>query len=215
MKTLRPIESRERVLLVGVALKRTARVSGVDVDDPERGSLAELKELAQSAGGARGISLPAIIHNRERAAWRRVVPDKWRGESDDQCPREREADDRGIRQNSSGLGVSVCQEETQNSAHRLAAEKDMLTLGLEPLVCPLGRRDPVLPSASVHIVQSGFVAGQQRAGHSVTVLMQGLRQWPHFGGGGRETVQQKDASGIARPEEWVALEMWIKNHVRR
>lgn len=37
-------------MLVGVALKRAPRVSGVDVDDPERGSLAELEELAQSAG---------------------------------------------------------------------------------------------------------------------------------------------------------------------
>ncbi len=37
-------------MLVGVALKRTPRVSGVDVADLERGSLAELEELAQSAG---------------------------------------------------------------------------------------------------------------------------------------------------------------------
>src|SRR3990172_8408133 len=49
MKTLRPVESRERVLLVGVALKRAPRVSGADGDAAVRASLTELEELARSA----------------------------------------------------------------------------------------------------------------------------------------------------------------------
>jgi GTP-binding protein HflX len=50
MKTTSPTESRERVLLVGVGLKRAAHVLGVDAGEAERASLAELAELAQSAG---------------------------------------------------------------------------------------------------------------------------------------------------------------------
>src|SRR6267378_2506652 len=50
MKTTRPTESRERVLLVGVGLKRASHVLGVDDGEAERASLAELAELAQSAG---------------------------------------------------------------------------------------------------------------------------------------------------------------------
>ena len=50
MKTTRAVESRERVLLVGVALKRAARVPGVDAAEPDRESLRELEELARSAG---------------------------------------------------------------------------------------------------------------------------------------------------------------------
>jgi GTPase len=50
MKTTSPTESRERVLLVGVGLKRVAHVLGVDAGEAERASLAELAELAQSAG---------------------------------------------------------------------------------------------------------------------------------------------------------------------
>jgi GTPase len=50
MKTTRPTESRERVLLVGVGLKRTPHVTGVEAGEAERASLAELAELARSAG---------------------------------------------------------------------------------------------------------------------------------------------------------------------
>src|SRR6267142_2731432 len=50
MKTTRPTESRERVLLVGVGLKRASHVHGVDAGETERASLAELAELARSAG---------------------------------------------------------------------------------------------------------------------------------------------------------------------
>jgi GTP-binding protein HflX len=50
MKTTRAVESRERVLLVGVALKRAARLPGVEAGGPDRESLRELEELARSAG---------------------------------------------------------------------------------------------------------------------------------------------------------------------
>src|SRR6267143_1313719 len=50
MKTSRTTESRERVLLVGVGLKRASHVPGVDAGETERASLAELAELARSAG---------------------------------------------------------------------------------------------------------------------------------------------------------------------
>jgi len=50
MKTTRPTESRERVFLVGVGLKRPSHVLGVDAGETERASLDELAELARSAG---------------------------------------------------------------------------------------------------------------------------------------------------------------------
>src|SRR5712671_5949962 len=50
MKTTRPTESRERVFLVGVGLKRPSHVTGVEAGEAERASLAELAELARSAG---------------------------------------------------------------------------------------------------------------------------------------------------------------------
>ena len=50
MKTPRSTESHERVLLVGVGLKRTARLAGQEAGAPERESLLELAELARSAG---------------------------------------------------------------------------------------------------------------------------------------------------------------------
>src|SRR5712675_2080600 len=50
MKITRPTESRERVYLVGVGLKRPSHVPGVDAGDVERASLEELAELARSAG---------------------------------------------------------------------------------------------------------------------------------------------------------------------
>ena len=54
MKTTRPVESRERVFLVGVGLKRatkrTAGIPGIAASDYERERLEELEELARSAG---------------------------------------------------------------------------------------------------------------------------------------------------------------------
>jgi GTPase len=50
MKVARSTESRERVLLVGVGLKRPSRVPGREAGAPERESLLELEELARSVG---------------------------------------------------------------------------------------------------------------------------------------------------------------------
>jgi GTP-binding protein HflX len=50
MKTVRATSSRERVLLVGVGWKKAPRLPGVPVAEAERESLAELEELARSAG---------------------------------------------------------------------------------------------------------------------------------------------------------------------
>jgi len=50
MKTPQAIPSTERALLVGVAWKRSPRIPGVSAGTPERESLAELVELARSAG---------------------------------------------------------------------------------------------------------------------------------------------------------------------
>src|SRR5713101_7155480 len=63
MKTTRPTESRERVLLVGVGLKRASHVPGVDAGEAERASLAELAELARSAG-AQVHKAPLVIFDR-------------------------------------------------------------------------------------------------------------------------------------------------------
>jgi GTP-binding protein HflX len=45
-----PVATRERVLLVGVALKRASRIPGLESGAAERESLLELDELARSAG---------------------------------------------------------------------------------------------------------------------------------------------------------------------
>jgi GTP-binding protein HflX len=50
MKVARSTQSRERVLLVGVGLKRPSRVPGREAGAPERESLLELQELARSVG---------------------------------------------------------------------------------------------------------------------------------------------------------------------
>ena len=50
MKTTQAIPSTERALLVGVAWKRSPRISGRPAGTPERESLLELTELARSAG---------------------------------------------------------------------------------------------------------------------------------------------------------------------
>src|ERR1700733_1534659 len=50
MKTAQPVDRRERVLLVGVALKKTARAKSATPPVASRDSLDELHELAESAG---------------------------------------------------------------------------------------------------------------------------------------------------------------------
>ncbi len=50
MKTGQTTTNRERVLLIGVGLKRPVHVPGVAAGETERVSLAELEELARSAG---------------------------------------------------------------------------------------------------------------------------------------------------------------------
>jgi len=50
MKNARTTHTRERVLLVGVGLKRAAHLPGVEAGEAERESLAELEELVRSAG---------------------------------------------------------------------------------------------------------------------------------------------------------------------
>jgi GTP-binding protein HflX len=52
MKTPQAIPTTERALLVGVAWKRSPRIPGMAAGAPERESLAELVELARSAGAA-------------------------------------------------------------------------------------------------------------------------------------------------------------------
>jgi GTP-binding protein HflX len=50
MRSLRETSVAERALLVGVGWKRAARIPGVSASEPGRESLAELEELARSAG---------------------------------------------------------------------------------------------------------------------------------------------------------------------
>jgi GTP-binding protein HflX len=50
MKTTRTTDTRERALLVGVGVKKPPRVPGIEAGEAERESLAELAELARSAG---------------------------------------------------------------------------------------------------------------------------------------------------------------------
>ena len=72
MKTTQAIPSTERAVLVGVAWKRSPRVPGIPAGTPERESLAELVELARSAGAAiagtlfqlRGKADPATLVGR-------------------------------------------------------------------------------------------------------------------------------------------------------
>jgi len=57
MKKSQPVGSSERVLLVGVGLKRGVRVPGIAASDYERERLEELHELARSAGAVVAASL--------------------------------------------------------------------------------------------------------------------------------------------------------------
>ncbi len=50
MKTTQAVENRERVLLVGLGLKREPRIPGVEAGAYERERLLELEELARGAG---------------------------------------------------------------------------------------------------------------------------------------------------------------------
>src|SRR5713101_3723933 len=50
MKTPHEVKGSERALLVGVGWKRRPRFPGMPAGEPERESLAELVELARSAG---------------------------------------------------------------------------------------------------------------------------------------------------------------------
>jgi GTP-binding protein HflX len=50
MRTTQPVQERERVYLVGLGLKRSSRLPGVEAGEAERESLRELEELARSAG---------------------------------------------------------------------------------------------------------------------------------------------------------------------
>ena len=52
MKAPQAIPSTERALLIGVAWKRSPRIPGIQAGAPERDSLAELVELARSAGAS-------------------------------------------------------------------------------------------------------------------------------------------------------------------
>jgi GTPase len=63
MKTPQPVGSNERVLLVGVGLKRGARAPGLAAADYERERIEELHELARSAGAEVGAS---VVQMREQ-----------------------------------------------------------------------------------------------------------------------------------------------------
>jgi GTPase len=52
MKSPRPLDRREKVLLIGLGLRKAPHLAGVPPGRPERASLEELKELAQGAGAA-------------------------------------------------------------------------------------------------------------------------------------------------------------------
>jgi GTP-binding protein HflX len=76
MKALYPVESNERVLLVGVGLKRVSHVPGMGAVEVERESLVELDELARSAGAQVAAALfqmrdgldPATVVGRGKLA---------------------------------------------------------------------------------------------------------------------------------------------------
>jgi GTP-binding protein HflX len=62
MKTTRPTRSSERVLLLGVGLKRPSRIPGVSSGDTARESIDELQELARSAGA---VIAGSVLQMRE------------------------------------------------------------------------------------------------------------------------------------------------------
>jgi len=67
MKTTRPTENPERVLLVGVGLKKAPRVPGVTPAEAERESLVELDELARSAGAQVAGTVYQVRETRDPA----------------------------------------------------------------------------------------------------------------------------------------------------
>jgi len=64
MKTPRSLDHREKVLLIGLGLRKRARLAGAPAGHPERASIEELKELAQSAGA---VVLASLVQIREAA----------------------------------------------------------------------------------------------------------------------------------------------------
>jgi GTPase len=60
MKSPRPLDRREKVLLIGLGLRKAPHLAGVAPGRPERASMEELKELAQGAGAAVTGSLVQI-----------------------------------------------------------------------------------------------------------------------------------------------------------
>jgi GTP-binding protein HflX len=76
MKTTESTRAHERVLLVGLGLKRPARIPGYSSGDSARDSLAELAELARSAGAVvagsllqmRDVADPATVVGRGKLA---------------------------------------------------------------------------------------------------------------------------------------------------
>jgi 50S ribosomal subunit-associated GTPase HflX len=66
MKTAQPIDNRERVLLVGVGLKKAPRGRAGDPTSSGRDSLEELQELAESAGAKIEAS---ILQVRVAVSW--------------------------------------------------------------------------------------------------------------------------------------------------
>src|SRR6202047_124418 len=67
MKTAQPLDNRERVLLVGIGLKKSPRGRAGDPTAAGRDSLEELQELAQSAGATIAASLLQVRESLDPA----------------------------------------------------------------------------------------------------------------------------------------------------
>jgi GTP-binding protein HflX len=67
MKTAQPLDNRERVLLVGIGLKKSPRGRAGDPTAAGRDSLEELQELAQSAGASIAGSLLQVRESLDPA----------------------------------------------------------------------------------------------------------------------------------------------------
>ncbi len=101
MKTPQPVDRRERVLLVGVALKRARRANGLARANADgvanRDSLDELQELAESAGAKIEGSLLQVRETLDPATL--VGPRQARRNSRRSASPRRAAGDRGSRSN--------------------------------------------------------------------------------------------------------------------
>src|SRR5205814_1196493 len=80
-KTQHQVSNAERALLVGVGWKRTPRFPGMPAGVQGRESLAELVELARSAGAE---IAGTVFQMRDVAAWRQKRR-RWRGRSGRRC----------------------------------------------------------------------------------------------------------------------------------